>query len=260
MRRVLLLIGLSAALAGCTQKTEAPADNTPPAQPSATETTAPDASAPAAEATSGAPAALANSAASTGPARPIPGNWKVDVNYQIIVPAQPTNVDPGQVEIIEFMWLGCPHCYELNPYIEAWKKKMPSYVAFRQEHVTWDALRRPHAQLFYTLQALGAGDDMFIKAFQELHRKGETADTTEREQEAFAVANGIDGAAFKREYDGFTVKTSLKRADDLVRRYRVDQVPTVIVNGKYRTDVGMAGGPEKLTQLMNDLAASEKGN
>jgi thiol:disulfide interchange protein DsbA len=126
--------------------------------------------------------------------------------------------------------------------------------------VTWDALRRPHAQLFYTLQALGAGDDLIIKAFEELHRKGETSDTTEREQEAFAVANGLDGAAFKREYDGFTVKTSLKRADDLVRRYRIDQVPTVIVNGKYLTDVSMAGSPEKLTQLLNDLAASEKGN
>jgi len=260
MRRVLLFIGLTAALAGCTQKPEAPASNTPAPQPSATEPAAPEASPAAAGPAEQAPAAAASTAASTGPARPIPSNWKVDVNYQIIVPAQPTSVEPGQVEIIEFMWLGCPHCYELNPYIEAWKKKLPAYVAFRQEHVTWDALRRPHAQLFYTLQALGAGDDLIIKAFEELHRKGETSDTTEREQEAFAVANGLDGAAFKREYDGFTVKTSLKRADELVRRYRIDQVPTVIVNGKYLTDVSMAGSPEKLTQLLNDLAASEKGN
>lgn len=260
MRRVLFVIGLAAALAGCTQKAQAPASAAPAPQSSAAETTAPEAAAPAAEPADQAPAAAADTNASTGPARPIPANWKVDVNYQIIAPAQPTNVDPGKVEIIEFMWLGCPHCYELNPFIEAWKKKLPSYVAFRQEHVTWDSLRRPHAQLFYTLQALGAGDDMIIKAFEELHRKGETADVTQKEQQAFAVANGIDAAAFDREYNGFTVKTSLKRADDLVRRYRVDQVPTVIVNGKYRTDVGMAGGPEKLTQLLNDLAASEKGN
>ncbi len=85
-----------------------------------------------------------------------------------------------------------------------------------------------------------------------------TPAATEQLQMEFAVSNGIKAGDFQREYNGFAVNTSIKRADDLVRRYRVDQVPTLIVNGKYRTDVAMAGGPEKLTQLLTDLAAYEK--
>ncbi len=270
MKRLLLVIGFVAALAGCTQqKPEAaspsePAASTAPtpepaaSEPAASEPAAPEASAPAAQ-----PAAPASSAPVA--AKPIPSNWKLGTNYDLIAPAQPTNVDPGQVEIIEFMWLGCSHCYELNPFIEAWRAKVPSYVAFRQEHVTWGAPQLSHARLFYTLKALGASSDLVVKAFDEIHRKGNAliannADATERLQENFALASGLDAAAFKREYNSFGVNTSVKRADDLVRRYRIDQVPTLIVNGKYRTDVGKAGGPQKLTQLLNDLAASEKGN
>jgi thiol:disulfide interchange protein DsbA len=265
MKRLLLAISLVTGLAACTQKNatepatpaEPSTSTVQPAEPGTTETAAAESGAPAAEST----AAASNS----GPAQPIPAKWKVDVNYKIIAPAQTTNVDAGQVEIIEFLWLGCPHCYELNPYIEAWKKKLPSHVVFRQEHVTWDSQRLPHAKLFYTLRALGAGDDVIVKAFDEIHRKGNylmaaSPAETERMQMTFAVANGLDGAAFQREYNGFAVNTSVKRADDLVRRYRVDSVPVVIVNGKYRTDVSMAGGPAQLTELLTDLAASEKGN
>jgi thiol:disulfide interchange protein DsbA len=260
MKRLLLAIGLAAALTGCTQKPATPPP-APAAEPAATTPATPAA----AEAQPApAPATEAPTAATPAPitARPLAGNWTAGKNYVLLAPAQPTNVDPGQVEILEFMWLGCPHCYALNPYIEAWKKKLPAYVAFRQVHVTWDSLRMPHARLFYTLEALGRSD-LLVKAFDEIHGKNEAwmsgSDSTALQtQLAFAAANGIDVNAYEREYKGFAVSTSLKRADDLVRRYRIDTVPTLIVNGKYRTDEGMAGGPEKLTQLLTDLAASEK--
>jgi thiol:disulfide interchange protein DsbA len=259
MKRLLLTIGLITTLAGCS-KTEAPAPAA--AEPTASSTAAPEAAvaqAPASEAPD-----TAAPAVDTGPAKPIPARWAVDRNYEIVSPAQATNTDAGQVEVIEFLWLGCPHCYEMNPYIEAWKKKKPAYVAFRQEHVTWNA-QRMHARLFYTLRAMGAGDDIIVKAFDEIHRKGNflmanRPAETEQMQLEFVVANGLDGQKFQREYEGFAVNTSINRADELVRRYLIDSVPTFVVNGKYRTDVSMAGGPEQLIQLIGDLVESEKGN
>jgi protein dithiol oxidoreductase (disulfide-forming) len=267
MKRLLLLIGLSAAFAGCGQKAA-----TPPVEATPAAATSESAPAPApVESQPQAPAAAQPAASpipasvSNAPATPIPAHWQAGTNYHLITPAQSTNVDPGQVEVIEFMWLGCPHCYEVNPYVEAWKKKLPAYVKFKQEHVTWDAQRLPHARLFYTIQALGGdADALVVKAFEEIHRKGNplmgnNEANTERLQTEFAITNGVDAAAFKREYKGFAVNTSLQRANQLVRSYRVDQVPTFIVNGKYRTDVADAGGSAKLTQLLTDLAASEKG-
>lgn len=193
------------------------------------------------------------------------GRWKAGVNYLPISPAQPTSAEVGEVEVLEFMWLGCPHCYALQPSIENWAKQKPAYVKFVQEHVMWGAPHRAHAKLLYTLQALKR-EDLVHKAFDEIHQrnnmlislKGDDAETTAI-QTAFAKANGVSEADFKREYTSFAINTRLQRADELNRRYRIESVPEVIINGKYRTDETMAGGKAQLLQLINDLAAAEKG-
>jgi len=162
------------------------------------------------------------------------------------------------------LWLGCPHCNELEPYIEAWRKKLPANVKFVQEHVMWGPVHRAHGRLFYTLEVLGR-DDLVAKAFDEIHRRnnillsptGNDAQTQSLQQ-AFAVTNGVKEADFKREYNGFAVNTRLQHAEEIMRRYKIEGVPHIIVNGKYETDVGMAGNPEKLVSLINDLVAAEK--
>jgi thiol:disulfide interchange protein DsbA len=192
------------------------------------------------------------------------GRWKAGTHYKPIVPAQSTTAETGQVEVIEVLWLGCPHCADLEPFIESWSKKKPAYIKFVQEHVMWGPVHRAHGKLFYTLEALGRGD-LIPKAFEEIHKRnnvlvsrtGNDAETQSL-QLAFAKANGVKEADFKREYSGFGVNTRLQRAEDLMRRYRIESVPMVIINGKYETDVAMAGGHDQLIQLINDLAASEK--
>ncbi len=77
-------------------------------------------------------------------------------------------------------------------------------------------------------------------------------------QLAFVKAHGISAADFTNAYNSFTVQTDLSKADDLVHRYHVDGVPLVVINGKYLTDVTMAGSPANLISIVNDLAASEK--
>ena len=99
------------------------------------------------------------------------GKWKVGVNYMPIVPAQPTSVEPGQVEVLEVMWLGCPHCAALEPYIDDWRKKKAPYIKFVQEHVMWGPAHRGHARLFYTLKALNR-EDLVAKAFDAIHKGG----------------------------------------------------------------------------------------
>jgi thiol:disulfide interchange protein DsbA len=81
---------------------------------------------------------------------------------------------------------------------------------------------------------------------------------TQREQLQFAKDNGVSDADFTKAYASFSVQSSLSRADDLNRRYRIDAVPTFVVAGKYVTDMQAAGGESNLFQIINDLAASEK--
>jgi protein dithiol oxidoreductase (disulfide-forming) len=189
------------------------------------------------------------------------GKWKPGVNYDPIVPAQPTNVSPGKVEVVEVFWLGCPHCYAFEPFLEAWLKSKPNYIEFVRVPVMWGPAHRAHARLFYTLQALNRSD-LFEKAFDTIQQKhepliGQSDDETLKLQEAFAKDNGINPDDYVKAYNSFSVNTNLQRAEDLTQRYQVQGVPLVVVDGKYSTDVAKAGGPQQLIQLIDDLAASE---
>lgn len=277
MKRLLLAFGLSAALVGCGRESTPVA---PPAAPAA-ETAAPEAPATAPTAGELDQAATAtqetSDTAATAPGDaslerivampdpvPLPGRWRSGTHFLPIAPAQATNTEPGEVEVLEFLWLGCDTCRRAQPYAEAWKRNKPAYVKFTQEHVMWSPAHRGHGRLLYTLQALGR-DDLVAKAFDEIHgprRNVLVANSdaeTQRMQVAFARANGISEADFLREYNSFGVNTRLQRADELGRRYRIEAVPTFIVNGKYRTDLGMTGTFETLLELLADLSASERG-
>lgn len=189
------------------------------------------------------------------------GRWKAGVNYDVISPAQPTVAKPGEVEVLEVFWLGCPHCYAFEPYIRAWLKKKPSYIQFVRVPVMWGPVHRLHAHLFYTLEALGR-DDLVEKAFDTIHKGdnpliGDTEQDTLEKQTQWAQANGVSADAFRKAYNSFGVQTSLEHAQDLTNRYHVTGVPEVIVAGKYSTDVGKAGGHAETIQLIDFLAAFE---
>ena len=191
------------------------------------------------------------------------GKWKPGVNYDPIVPAQPTNVSPGKVEVVEVFWLGCPHCYALEPFVQAWLKNKPSYIEFVRIPVMWGPVHRAHARLFYTLAALNRSD-LFEKAFDTIQQKheplvslsGNDAETLKLQQ-SFAKDNGISPEDYAKAYNSFSVNSNLQRAEQLTQRYQVQGVPLVVIDGKYSTDVAKAGGPQQLISEIDDLAAAE---
>jgi len=199
------------------------------------------------------------------PAGQLPaGKWVAGVNYRPLVPAQPTDAPPGKVEVVEVFWYGCPHCYALDPYIESWRKTKPAYIEFRRVPVTWQPVHQSHAKLFYTFEALGKEEALHNAVFAEMHDKknfmymqGDDKETLSA-QLAFAKAHGISEADFTGARNSFTVQTSMQKADELVHRYHVDGVPLLVINGKYVTDVNMAGSQANVMSIVSDLAASEK--
>jgi thiol:disulfide interchange protein DsbA len=189
------------------------------------------------------------------------GKWKAGVNYDPLVPSQPTSVGPGKVEVVEVFWLGCPHCYALEPFVVNWAKSKPDYVEFVRVPVMWGPVHRAHAHLYYTLLALNRSD-LFEKAFDTIQQQHQllvanSDDETLKLQTAFAAANGITADAFMKAYNSFTVNSNLSRAEQLTQRYHVEGVPLIVVNGKYTTDVSKAGSPQNLFQIIDDLAAAE---
>ena len=190
--------------------------------------------------------------------------WVAGTNYKVLSPAQPTDASPGKVEVIEFFWYACPHCYVLDPYIESWRKLKPAYVEFVRMPIMWGEVHRAHARLFYTLQALGKLEELHAKVFEQIHSQQDALyvmgndQATLQDQLKFAKANGISESDFLAAYNSFGVQNNLQKADDLARRDHIEGVPSIVINGKYESDVGMAGSADNLIQLTNDLVASEK--
>jgi thiol:disulfide interchange protein DsbA len=287
VRHSLALVLLLASLSACAREHAAPAASpatsaSPSSGPAAAAAAANPASAAqagdiaAAAATQQEGADLAGAAADSGSAQleriaalpaegKLPaGKWVPGTNYKVVSPAQPTNVAPGKVEVIEMFWYGCPHCFALDPVLESWRKNKADYIEFVRVPVTWGEVHRAHAHLFYTLQVLGKLEELHSKVFAEIHTNNNMLFTpndpmaTLRAQVQFAKDNGISEADFRKAYNSFAVQAKLQEADDLTRRYRIEAVPTMVIAGKYETDMQQAGGETNLLQLINDLAASEK--
>jgi thiol:disulfide interchange protein DsbA len=185
--------------------------------------------------------------------------FKEGQNYQKIVPAQPTGVAAGKVEVTEVFWYGCGHCYSLDPAVESWKTKgKPAYVEFTRLPAMWNATTRLHARVFYTAELLGKLDQLHTLIFRELHVAGNQLNTVDKIS-AFFQQHGVSKDEFTKAFSSFAVESKLQRADLMNRRYRINSVPTMVVNGKYSADISSAGGETQLFGLIEELSAHEHG-
>lgn len=191
---------------------------------------------------------------------PTSAQFKEGANYTKLVPAQPTSVAPGKVEVVEVFWYGCGHCFALDPAIESWRVKgKPANVEFSRVPAMWNEATRMHARVFFTAELLGKGEALHGPIFREINVKGNPLNTVDKIA-AFFRANGVNEDEFQKAFSSFAVENKLQRADFLNRRYRIESVPTLIVNGKYKTAVSEAGGEPQLFALINELAAHESGS
>lgn len=195
---------------------------------------------------------------------PPPHEWKFKegVNYTRLVPAQPTLGGADKIEVAEFFWYGCPHCYDFEPYIDKWAKDKPANVRFVQIHAMWNQLLVIHARLYYTEQVLERNgvikDPVAFRAivFEEYHRRGNRL-ANEDVIQKFFERNGVSADDFKRTWNSFEVDQKMRVAADLARRYSISSVPMIVVNGKYRTSAQEAGGIDELLELIDELVARE---
>jgi thiol:disulfide interchange protein DsbA len=187
---------------------------------------------------------------------PVAAQFKKGSNYQQLVPTQPTSAAPGHVEVAEVFWYGCGVCATLDPRFETWRTHgKPPYVDFTRIPATWNDTLRLHARLFYTARLLGRLEDWHSQIFREI-QSGNPLNTVEKIA-AFCRAHGVSDADFHKTFSSAAIDAEVDRADILNRRYRIQSLPAIVVNGKYTTDVAMAGGTDQLLNLADELVASE---
>ena len=172
-------------------------------------------------------------------------------DYRILPMPQPVETK-GKVEVIEFFWYGCPHCYDFEPELSAWVKRQPKDVVFRRVPVAFRDDFMPHSQLFYALEALGKGDALNEKVMYAMHKENKRL-MTENEIADWVASQGIDRNSFLATYRSFAVVSKARAARQIADAYRIDGVPTIVMQGRYVTSPSIAGTKSKAITVMDYL-------
>jgi len=188
--------------------------------------------------------------------------YKEGEHYTRLIPTQGTVGGADKIEVAEVFMYSCPHCYTLEPYINQWAENKDPNVRLVRIPAIFNQLALMHAQLYYTefyLAQTGILKDQLAfreMVFEEFHRRGNRLTSEDAIRRLFTRA-GVSEEDFNRTWGSFEVNQSLRVAQDLARRYGIASVPKVVVNGKYTTDVGTAGGYSELLELIDELTARE---
>ena len=188
-------------------------------------------------------------------------------SYEPVTPAQPTEVKPGQIEVIEFFWYGCPHCFALDPYVESWLKHKPKNVVFKRIPVAmgWGEHMDVDGYAYYTAKALGLEPKIHTPLFDAIHRNRQRSLASDKDAlQAFFKGYGISKHDFDVTWDSFSVQFEMKKAAATEKRYGLVGVPTIIVNGKWKTgaDYKISNGdymtPRQIMQCVKKLVQMEE--
>ena len=177
--------------------------------------------------------------------------------YRVLSPAQATDV-PGKIEVVEFFWYGCPHCYNFEPVLEPWVKKLPKDVHFRRIPAMFDDDYARAARAFYALEAIGEEDRLHKSLFDAVHTGSRLRVGDEAALTAWLGTHGVDTKKFAAAYRSFSVEGKLKRATQLTQAYKIDGVPAMAVNGKYVVNTDNIKSFEQLLSVADYLLEQER--
>jgi len=171
--------------------------------------------------------------------------------------AKPVVTQTGdKIEVLEFFWYGCPHCFHFEPALNKWKKSKPDNVVFTRVPSPLNPRWMVHTKTYYTLMSMGEGEKHHDALFQAMHvekkklfSKAAIAD--------FLASRGVDKTTFLANFDSFAVEMRARQALQLGQDYKVNGVPLLTVNGKYTITASKAGGYEGMVKIANHLIKKE---
>lgn len=179
-------------------------------------------------------------------------------DYNLTVQSIPSDSN-GKLEVIELFWYGCPHCYQMEPAINAWVKKLPADVVFKRIPGVPRPDWAPMAKAYYAMESLGVLEKLHSPLFEAIHKQHAFRPDDEKAFVDWLVKqSGLDRKKVEEAYNSFSTNTKIMRAIQVFRASSATGVPTLIVDGKYITSSSMAGGNDQALRVADFLIAKAK--
>jgi thiol:disulfide interchange protein DsbA len=173
-----------------------------------------------------------------------------DKGYSLISPPQPTE-SGKKIEVLEFFYYGCPHCYHLQRYLDPWLKKLPKDVEFRYVPTIFNDQWAQLAKTYYALDVMGLEPKMHAAVYDAVQVNNiDLGD--ENTLLSWAAKQGIDRAKLAAAYSSFSAQVGLNKSKQMTRSYGIMGTPSLVVDGKYLTS------PELTQSLPGTIAELDK--
>lgn len=177
--------------------------------------------------------------------------------HYVVLDQPVRTADPSKIEVTEVFSYHCNHCFDFEPMLQAWKKRMPEDVAFVQAHAIWNAPMKSMAQAFYTIKALKIDDKAHMGIFNAIQLERKTFKNPE-EWAAFLATFGSDKDTILKTYNSFGVSSQVSQAEARARGYGITGTPEMVVNGKYRISARQSGGQAEMLKVVDFLVEQER--
>ena len=181
--------------------------------------------------------------------------YKEGVDYIKLATSLPTQ-NADKIEVQEFFWYGCPHCFQFEPKINAWVKNKPAKVEFVRTPAPLNPNWMVHTKTYYALEAMGKGEQYHSDLFSALHVTKLKLYTPEAVAD-FLAQKDVNRTKFLDTFNSFAVEMRSRKAAQLGTQYKITGVPALTVNGKYVVNTNGAGGFDEALNIVNYLVAKE---
>ena len=182
-----------------------------------------------------------------------------DSSQKYIQISNQKQTESDKVVIYEFFWYGCPHCYSLEPTINNIEANLDKDTILIKVPVALRDSWELHAKAYYALQQMKLDDNLHEKVFAEIHVNSNRLDTKEKLAN-FIREEGYDAGKFLNILDSFGTEIRMKKASRLANQYQIKSVPTLIINGKYKTSGSHVSSYQELYDVVQLLVDKERLN
>ena len=184
------------------------------------------------------------------------GNFVAGKDYEKL--STPISVaNNGKIEVVEFFWYGCGHCYSFEPLLSSWKKSLADDVDFKPTPAVWAKPMDAHAKMYYSIKAMGVEDKLHMPIFRAMNEQRKRMASLD-EIAAFVKGQGVDEEKFRKTYKAFGINSQVQQGVAKGRAAGMRGTPELLVHGKYRVTGAMAGSQARMLTITNYLIEKER--
>ncbi len=184
--------------------------------------------------------------------------WEEGEHYDIVSPVLRTS-NPEKIEVMEFFWFGCGHCYTFEPLLAAWKKTLADDVVFKGSPAIWNSTMEIHAKVFYTAEVLGISERINPVVFRAINQDRKPL-TAESDIATLFESIGVLRSDFFDAFNSFGVGSQVRQASSRARSAKITGTPEIVINGKYRITTRKAGNQTNMLKIADYLIEKERGS